>query len=99
MPKLGQGLNILKDQISKFDTWFKRVMLHEKSAIYKYKKNELDSKFNQYHRFLEVLKNYEMITLQDARQSWNEMSEKKMDEEDKLAKTIWPENDGSNKEE
>lgn len=97
VPKLGQGLRILKEEISKFDNWFKRVLLREKSAIYAHKKNELNSKFNQYHRFLEALKNYDMITVQDARQSWNEVYEKKMQEEEKLAKSIWPDNDGMNK--
>ena len=38
-----------------------------------------------------------MITKQDARKSWNEVYEKKIEEEVKLARTIWPENDGMNK--
>ena len=97
VPKLEQGLRILKEEISKFDNWFKRVLLQEKSAIYAHKKNELNGKFDQYHRFLDVLKNYEMITVQDARQSWKDVYEKKMQEEEKLVKTIWPDEDGMNK--
>ncbi|MTK64738.1 MAG: hypothetical protein F8N15_09520 [Methanobacterium sp.] len=91
MPKRKQRLIILKQEISKFDNWFKRVLLREKSAIYAHKKNELNYKFDQYHRFLEALKSYDMITVQDVNQSLNEINQKRIKEEEDLAKTIWKE--------
>lgn len=94
MPNLKQGLSILKEEIYKFDNWFKRVFLREKSAIYAHKKDELNNKFNQYQRFLKALKNYDMITIRDAKQSWNEVNEKKIQEEEELAKSIWSDKDG-----
>jgi hypothetical protein len=89
MPKLKPRLIILKQEISKFDNWFKRVLLREKSAIYAHKKNELNYKFDQYHRFLDALESYDMITLQDFNQSLNEINQKRIKEEEDLAKTIW----------
>jgi len=89
MPKQKQRLIILKQEISKFDNWFKRVLLCEKSAIYAHKKNELNYKFDQYHRFLEALKSYDMITVQDVNKSLNEINQKRIKEEEDLAKTIW----------
>jgi len=89
MPKLEKRLNILKKEISKFDNWFKRVLLREKSAIYAHKKNEMNNKFDEYYRFLEALKSYDMITLQDVKQSLNEINEKRAKEEEELFKAIW----------
>lgn len=89
MPKLEKRLNILKKEISKFDNWFKRVLLREKSAIYAHKKNEMNNKFDEYYRFLEALKSYDMITLQDVKQSINEINEKRAKEEEELFKAIW----------
>ena len=79
----------MKQEISKFDNWFKRVLLREKSAIYAHKKNELNYKFDQYHRFLDALDSYDMITVQDFNQSLNEINQKRIKEEEDLAKTIW----------
>ncbi|ADZ10206.1 hypothetical protein Metbo_1986 [Methanobacterium lacus] len=89
MPKRKPRLIILKQEISKFDNWFKRVLLREKSAIYAHKKNELNYKFDQYHRFLDALESYDMITVQDFNQSLNEINQKRIKEEEDLAKTIW----------
>jgi len=89
MPKLEKRLNILKQEISKFDNWFKRVLLREKSAIYAHKKNEMNYKFDEYHRFLKALKSYDMITHQDVKQSINEINEKRAKEEEELVKAIW----------
>jgi hypothetical protein len=89
MPKLKPRLIILKQEISKFDNWFKRVLLREKSAIYAHKKNELNYKFDQYHRFLDALESYDMITVQDFNQSLDEINQKRIKEEEDLAKTIW----------
>jgi hypothetical protein len=88
MPKRKLRLIILKQEISKFDNWFKRVLLREKSAIYAHKKNELNYKFDQYHRFLDALESYDMITVQDFNQSLNEINQKRIKEEEDLAKTI-----------
>lgn len=88
MPKRKLRLIILKQEISKFDNWFKRVLLREKSAIYAHKKNELNYKFDQYHRFLDALESYNMITVQDFNQSLNEINQKRIKEEEDLAKTI-----------
>lgn len=89
MPKMEKRLNILKQEISKFDNWFKRVLLREKSAIYAHKKNEMNHKFDEYYRFLEALKSYDMITHQDIKQSINEINEKRAKEEEELVKAIW----------
>lgn len=90
MSKRKQRLIILKQEISKFDNWFKRVLLREKSAIYAHKKNELNYKFDEYYRFLEALKGYDMITVQDVNESLNEINQKRIgEEEEDLAKAIW----------
>jgi hypothetical protein len=89
MPKLEQRLRNLKQEMSKFDNWFKRVLLREKSAIYAHKKNEMNNRFNEYYRFLEALESYDMITNQDVKQSINEINQKRIKEDEELVKTIW----------
>jgi hypothetical protein len=94
MQKLKNGLKSLKIKFISFTNWFKRVFLHEKEAIFAYKQNELNNKFNQYYRFLEALKSYNMISVKDASESWDDVMEKRSKEEEKLIKSIWQENKG-----
>jgi hypothetical protein len=97
MQKLKQGLNWLKMRFSIIKNWFKRVFLHEKEAIFEYKQNELNNKFNQYYRFLEALKSYNMISVKDANKTWDDVKEKRSKEEEKLIETIWQDKCGQNK--
>jgi hypothetical protein len=92
MQKLKHGLKTLKLKSSAANGWFKRVFLREKEEIFAYKQNELNNKFNQYYRFLEALKSYNMISVKDASESWNDIKEKRSKEEEKLFKSIYHEN-------
>ena len=79
------------NQYSKCRSWLKRVFLHDKNATFTYKEKQLNQKFNQYYKFLEALKSYEIITLKDALKSGQNIREQQVEEHRLLAKSIWPE--------
>jgi hypothetical protein len=79
------------NRLSKLLFWIKRVFFQDKTAKFVYKENQLNIKFNQYYKFLEALKSYEIITLKEALQSGQDIREQQVEEYRMLAKSIWPE--------
>lgn len=71
--------------------WFKRVFLHDKLATFLYQQNKLNKKFNQYYKFLNSLKNYDLISIKEASISWQEIRKQHVEEHKNLIKSFWPE--------
>jgi len=70
------------------NNWFKRVLLHDNVAILNYKENQLDKKFNQYYKFIDVLKNYDILSFNEAHESKFDVNRKQIEEHKKLIKNV-----------
>jgi hypothetical protein len=81
----------LKEKLNSYHNWFNRVFLHKKASIFTYKEKKLNNKFDQYYKFLDTLKKYNMITVNDAINSQKDVKENQIKEQKELAKSIWPE--------
>jgi 23S rRNA pseudoU1915 N3-methylase RlmH len=86
---------ILK-QVYSYYNWFKRVILHDKVAILTYKENQLNKRFKQYYKFFDALKNYDIITVNEAHKSRKNIIKKQNQEHKELVKSIYPEESQEN---
>jgi hypothetical protein len=71
--------------------WFKRVFLHDKESTLIHKENQLNQRFNQYYKFFEALKKYDLISVNEAIKSSHNIKQQQIEEHNKLVKRICPE--------
>ena len=76
--------------------WFKRVIMHDKIAILAYKENQLNKRFKQYYKFFDALKNYDIISVNEASKSRKDIIEKQNQEHKELVKSIYQEESQEN---
>ena len=72
-------------------SWFKRVFVHDKKAIFLHEEKQLNQRFNQYYKFLKALRCYDIITVKEAHKSSMDIKEQQLEEKKELLKNIWPE--------
>ena len=65
--------------------------MHDKITILAYKENQLNKRFKQYYKFFDALKNYDIITINEARKSRKDIIEKQNHEHKELVKSIYSE--------
>ena len=76
---------------SQYHFWFKRVFLHDKIAIFIHEEKQLNQRFNQYYKFLKALRCYEIITMNEAHKSGEDIKEQQLEKKKELIIHIWPE--------
>ena len=75
-------------RISSLWEWFKMVIFHDKASILTYKENEMNIKFDQYYKFFEALRNYNIINSKEYHKSVQEISKQRIIEHKKLVESV-----------
>jgi len=77
------------NRISSYWEWLKWVVFYDKTSMLAYKENQMNKRFNQYYKFLEALKNYKIINIEEYRKSIEELLMEQILQHKKLVKSTY----------